>query len=335
MMHDTNSLVPIPVRNVTAHGRSFRIRAGGAILAECTRTPRGDRSTQPSFAEPSSTVDSPSNGRTIWGRVLRCIAITLAFLVPIAGGVSAQEQGDLPWKRGTLSLGGFITKSNSGLRVDSQTLGRGTQLNLRNLFGIDDAVNSFRADGFWRFFPRHRFDFSYYDLSQDGSRSLSATIQVGDQTFVLGTTVTTEFDLAIYKAGYSYSFVQNRRFELAASLGVFGLDTKFGITATGIGTQETASLFAPLPVVGLRGAYAVTPKLFVRAGIQYFGIDLGDVSGQLVDVMVIVDYDIFDNIAVGAGYNFVDLDLEAEESKLRGNLDFDYGGAIVFVKFFF
>lgn len=269
------------------------------------------------------------------GRVLRGISFASAVVMLLAGAASAQEQSELPWKRGALSLGGFITQSDAGLRLDSQTLGRGTQLSLKNAFGIDDSVDSFRADGFWRFFPRHRFDISYYDLSRDGSRTLSATIQVRDQTFVLGTTVTTELNLAIYKAGYSYSFVQNRRFDLAASLGVFGIDTKFGISATGIGTRETASLFAPLPVVGLRGAFAVTPKFFVRAGVQYFGLDLGDVSGQLVDAMVVVDYDIFNNIAVGAGYNFVDLDLEAEESKLRGSLDFDYSGAIVFVKFFF
>ena len=94
-------------------------------------------------------------------------------------------------------------------------------------------------------------------------------------------------------------------------------------------------MFAPLPVVGLRGAYAFTPKLFVRPGVQYFALDLGDVGGQLVDAMIVVDYDIFKNIAIGAGYNFVDLNVEAEASKLRGSLDLNYGGAVVFVKFFF
>ncbi len=83
--------------------------------------------------------------------------------------------------------------------------------------------------------------------------------------------------------------MQNRRLELTAGLGIFGRDTKFGISVTGIGTREAASLFAPLPVVGLRGAYAITPKFFVRAEVQYFGLDLGDVSGQLIDAMIVVD----------------------------------------------
>ena len=274
-------------------------------------------------------------GWIIVGRISKNIAFASIAVLSLAGHASAQERDEFPWKRGALSLGGFITKTSSALRIDSRTLGRGTEIDLLNELGIDDSVNKFRADAHWRFFPRHRLDLSYYNLSGDGSRSLSATIQVGDQAFVVGTTVASNFNWTIYKVGYSYSFVQNRRFELAAGLGIFGLDTGLRISATDIGTLESGSFFAPLPVLGLRGAFAVTPKFFLRTKIQYFGLDVGRVKGQLADATVSVDYDIFDRVAIGAGYNFVAVRLEADRSKFSGSLDVDYGGVVVFLKFNF
>jgi hypothetical protein len=267
-------------------------------------------------------------------RVPRYIAIASVITVSLAGGVNAQEEGELPWKRGALSVGGFFTNSDSSLRIDSATLGRGTEIDLESL-GIDTTVETFRVDGFWRFLPRHRLDFGYYDLSRSSGRTLSKTIQVGDKTFVAGASVATEFDLAIIKAGYSYSFVQNPRFDLAANLGIFGLDTQFKISAAGIGSHQTSNLFIPLPVLGLSGSYALTPRFFARARVQYFGIDLGNVSGSWLDIGAGVDYDLFDHVAIGVAYDLVDLDVDVDRSNFRGSLDLGYGGIFAFVKVFY
>ena len=58
-------------------------------------------------------------------------------------------------------------------------------------------------------------------------------------------------------------------------------------------------------------------------------------SGAWLDTFVGVDYDLFDHVAIGVGYDFVSLDVDVDRSKFRGSLDFDYGGIFAFVKVFF
>lgn len=41
-------------------------------------------------------------------------------------------------------------------------------------------------------------------------------------------------------------------------------------------------------------------------------------AARLADVIVAIDYDIFKNTAMGVGYNFVTLDLEADKARFRG-----------------
>ena len=265
--------------------------------------------------------------------LLRAGLVAFAVVVwPLAA--VADEHSSLPWKRISLSVGTFITESDAEFRLDGSA-GRGTGLKLDRDLNVDEQVTTYRFDGFWRFFPRHRLDFSIYDLSRDGTRTLSKTISFGDRTFTIGAQVNSEFDLTVYKLGYSYSFVQNETFDIGASLGVFVMDIGASISAPRLGQVEAQDVIAPLPVFGLRGAYAIAPKWFLRGGVQLFAIEYDEYSGHLLDALVAIDYDVFSWAGVGVGINYVDLGVEVEKSNFTGSADYSYGGVMLYAKVFY
>ena len=85
------------------------------------------------------------------------------------------------------------------------------------------------------------------------------------------------------------------------------------LSAPALGRAESEDLTAPLPVIGLRGQYALAERVTLRGAVEWFGIDTGDVEGTLVDKYVAVDYGFGQRFAVGLAYNDVSMDIRADE----------------------
>ncbi len=263
--------------------------------------------------------------------------LTLFVACSAASGTLAAEAGTdaLPWKTWEFALGGFLMTHDATLRVDSNTLGRGTEIDMENDLGFDKNIETFRFDADWRFLPRHRASFSIYRYSRDASRTLNRTIQFGDRVFVIDTTVASEFDMTVYKASYAYSVIQNAKFDLGLSAGLHLMDFKTSIAVTGLGVSESAKLLAPLPVLGLRGTWAITPKFFLKGNLDVFAISIDDISGRFTDALVALEYDAFEHVGVGIGYNRVYMSIEANGDKFNGEVGAGFGAVLVYGKLFF
>lgn len=261
--------------------------------------------------------------------LLAGLAIVAVGALPLATPAAAQNRA-LPWKRVGLQAGAYLPTFNSDVTIDSAALGTGTTVDLENDLGVDESLTSFRVDAFWRFLPRHRLDASYYRLERDGSRVVNRTLRIGDQTFTVGATVTSEIDFDIYQGSYSYSLIHNETFDLAASLGAFVGDVAINFSAAGVGTVNE-QLIAPLPVAGGRAAYAITDNLFARLQGQVFYLDAGKFQGSLVDVLVGLDYDVTNNLGLGVGYNYVDIRAKYENDN---DLGYAFGAFMLYVRAF-
>lgn len=254
-----------------------------------------------------------------------------------ASGALAAEAGTeaLPWKTWEISLGGFLMTHDASLRVDSNALGIGTEIDMENDLGFDKTIETFRFDADWRFLPRHRASFSVYRYSRDAIRRLNRTIQFGDRVFVIDTTITSEFDMTVYKASYAYSVIQNAKFDLGLSAGLHLMDFKTSIAVTGLGVSESATLLAPLPIFGLRGTWAITPKVFLKGNLDVFAISIDDTSGRFADALVALEYNAFEHIGVGIGYNRVYMSIKADGDKFSGEAGAGFGAVMVYGKLFF
>ena len=99
------------------------------------------------------------------------LSIAMLAIAMSASPTLAQERydGEDPRERFSIRLGGFSQKdTESTIRFDSKTLGIGTIIELEDNLKVDDESSTLRLDGFYRFNPRHRLDWSWFQSKRDG-----------------------------------------------------------------------------------------------------------------------------------------------------------------------
>jgi hypothetical protein len=232
-------------------------------------------------------------------------------------------------------VGAFITNQSTDARVDSSA-STGTDIDLEGDLGLQSSISVGRFGGYYWFTQRQRIDVSYFELSRDSSRQLSKTIDFGDQTFAIDTVVSTNSSYTIEKVDYTWAPLSREHGYLGIVAGLYVLQTSLSLSESALGKFETHSLTAPLPVVGLRGDYAVGRHFTLRGAVEYFGLtdsqSGGKVSGRLTDSYFGADYGFGKRMAVGLAYNAVSLNVEAKSSRLAGSVDWSYDGYMLYFK---
>jgi len=258
------------------------------------------------------------------------ILATASLFFMAAPAAADSVDGD----RFSLSLGVFITDRDTDAELDG-TVNVGTPTDLESDLGLDASDSVFRIDGYYRFNERHRIDFSVFDLSRNASKQIDEQIQWGDTLYDIDTVIKSNVDLAIYKAAYTYSFLDREDGYLGATGGFYVIDTKASLKEQTLGSAEVGELTAPLPVIGLRGEYALSERWSVRASGEFFFIEYDNVDGSLVDLYAGVDYRVLDNMSIGLGINSVALNVDITKRGFNGGLDWKYTGGLIFLKFNF
>lgn len=262
-------------------------------------------------------------------------ALKISLLIAGLCGLSAPTMAQsVDSDRFSLSLGLFVTSRDTDARFDSAT-DPGTPADFEKDLGLDSSDNVFRIDGHYRFSERHRADFSIFDLSRNSSKQIERDIQWGDTLYAINTQINSKFDLEIYKAAYTYSFLQSDAGYLGATIGVYVADTAVSLAEENLGQAEVGELTAPLPVIGLRGERKLSERWTFRASGEVFAIEYDNIDGSLVDLYAGFDYSVMDRMSIGVGFNSVALDVDAEKSGFEGALDWRYTGGLVFLKFNF
>lgn len=252
-------------------------------------------------------------------------------LLAICVNATAQERRRFD-ERGSVLLGMFVTEPNTTARLDS-AFGDGTDIDLENDLGLDSSTTVARLSGYYSLTDRHRLDFSLFEYSRDASRQIDKTIEWGDQVFEINTVVSTTADVRIFKAAYTFVPIVRERAEFGITGGLYTALVDIGLAGTSAGTDESEDLTAPLPVLGVRGRYALSERVSVGGSIEVFSIDAGDANGSWRDAYVGVDYSFSDRIGVGLAYNRVSMNIDAEERRgFQGQLDWGYDGFMLYLK---
>jgi len=259
------------------------------------------------------------------------IAAAVAWLQLYPQSANAQGR-ESDRERGSIYLGAFITNRNTNARVDPSNGGNGSDVDLESDLGLDSSTSVGRFGGDFWLSRRQRLDVSYFDLSRTANRKLDKTINWGDQTFQINTTLTTDNSLTIGKIDYTFAFLNKDRGYLGFTAGLYVASTKFALSEPTLGKFETSSLTAPLPVIGLRGEYAFAKHWNLRGASQWFGITTNDVSGRLTDTYVGVDYGFGKRMFVGLAYDTVSMKIDATKANLSGSLDWGYDGWLAYFK---
>jgi hypothetical protein len=263
-----------------------------------------------------------------WGRLTLCLIPTALLGFEPPGALAQTSDFD----RYSLSLGVFITDRDGETQLNTPGTADGTPVDLENDLGLEQSSSVFRLDGYFRFNEKHRIDFSWFDLSREATKQIEKDITWEGTLFPINATIKGDFDLAIYKLAYTWSFMRREKGYLGLTAGLYIADIAARLSSVNIADREGGDVTAPLPVIGLRGEYNLSEKWSLRASGEYFALEYGDFDGALFDFYAGVDYRLFDHMALGLGYNNVRMDIDVTAADFDGSLDWNYDGALIFVK---
>jgi hypothetical protein len=269
----------------------------------------------------------------------------LAVAAPAALAES-DDTSRTPWEKMSLEVGYFFTTTNTSLRFGS---GIGIEIEAEELLGLDTTSDVFRVGGYWRFTKnrRHRLGLSWFSLNRSGQREVDQEFVIEDPdgneiTIPAGARVDAFFNLDIYKADYSYSFFQDDRIDLAFVFGLYVMPIEAGFSASGLIDYDLEEKFtAPLPVIGLRNDFALTPRWFIRSGFQVLYLEYDQFVGSIFQVNAALEYLPWQHVGLGLGFDLLRLQVEADGEDdypgidLRGNIEFTYAGLSLYGKIYF
>lgn len=298
----------------------------------------------PTEVLPSAGIELPmpispesTRGRAVW-RSGSSIGVLLLLGLAACGAPAWSKEGVKPspnlYRRAGLDAGVAVLGNFDTTFQVTGDAGAGAILDLEDLLGVDDDSTVARVDAFWSFSPRHRIDVSAFNIQRSGTQEvLGDDIEVGDVTIPAGA-VKTSLDTLVVKAAYRYNFVADTRTTIGASIGLHTLGIDFDIESQGFDVSESFRATAPMPVVGLHGAYALSEHWKLVASAEIFQIDLGFAGGFLADNRLAIEHDPFEHFGWGLAFNGFQLDADVEDGSLDADLEYAYQGLFLYLRAF-
>jgi hypothetical protein len=285
-----------------------------------------------------------SHASTPAGRNLGAVALAVGLLgfglIPShAMGEGAPDPLNDPF---FVSLGTYLVNTDTTIRLDGTTQNTGTRVDWDRTFG-DATATQFRVDAMWRFAERHKLRALWFNTSRSKSTTTDEEIKWDDETFPAGARVKGDVNWDIYELAYEYSFFRRDTYELSASIGAYyaAFDSSLSATITNPGgtTQRSAkgdaSVDLPLPVLGLRGLWALPYDLSLDLSGQWFSATIGDYSGNLQDYRATLTWQPKTWLGIGLGYDWFQAHGDVDASDFKGNLDWTFQGPMIYYSVLF
>jgi hypothetical protein len=263
------------------------------------------------------------------------------MITPMSSFAADNTTYNFPWEKFSIQGGVFFAGLNDKVTVGTE--GAGVAVDLEQALGLDAQNQIFRVAALYRIGEkrRHRVDLDYLYFNRTASKTIGSDIVVDNVTLAAGTNVETTFNYQILRAAYSYSFFQDDRMDLAASIGLFVMPIKFEMSAPGLGSGAGDFNFtAPLPAFGLRGDFAITPRWMLRTNIDFFYLEYQSFTGMLVDSRIAVEYNPWDHWGFGLGFDNFRMGLQAKDEdypavNFQGNIKSQFIGVQLYARYFF
>ena len=270
------------------------------------------------------------------GAVAARVAAGVALVLFGTGAAMAADEPQPLDDTFALSLASFVLSSDTKVRVDGAS-SAGTEFDWEDTFGIGDATR-FRVDGQWRFAERHKLRFLWFKNSNTRSKKFEQDIEWNGVVYPVNAKVKGEFDFDVYELAYEYSFLRRDTYEINGSIGLHYTDLGLALSAKAEisggalegDLKESASVGAPLPVIGLRGMWVLPHDFVIDATAQFFALSIDQYDGHLTDYKVTLTWQPKKWLGIGVGYNQFGVDVDVDDGDFKGSLDWTYRGPMLF-----
>jgi hypothetical protein len=264
--------------------------------------------------------------------------LTVALLLSGAGESARAQTGSTDavpshpalTDRFNFEFGAYYSLASTSASLGPSTGGTGVIVDFESTLGLEDRNLSGIGGFMWRISERWRLEVEYFSLNRDATRTLASDVTWGDQTFTAGTTVDSKYDFYDVRVSAGYSFFKRRDKELGVGFGVHVAGIKTALQAAGVGS-ESSDVTAPLPVLNVYGAFALTNEWAVRMRMDWLSLNYDIYSGDLRNTAIDVLYQPFRHVGFGFGVRSFILDVEIDDPQWHGKARTSFTGPTAFM----
>ena len=246
-----------------------------------------------------------------------------------------------------VNVGVFVVTSSINGSLSGSANTSSQNINFDKQFGTDADQTRWRADVLWRITPRQQVRFSYFNNDVKHTRTIDQDLAWGDYTFLAGGEVTAETKLRVYELAYQFAFLRRPNYEIAAVAGIhldhltlnlsgnasLTVDTPTGpVQQPATFTAKSNSVSTPLPVLGLRGNWAVSPHLYLDASGELFAISYQGVNGNWSDLRAGATWMFSHHFGIGVGYDRFATHADLSKASFNGRLNLSYQGLLIYLQ---
>jgi hypothetical protein len=267
-----------------------------------------------------------------------CCGLAMVLTGSLLPAIAEEDQAKKRYRGGQIRAGVFwVQNIDTKLMVTPADIPIGVRIATSKDLGLAESNTVPRLMLSYRFSRRHRLDFGWYGLNRDGVKSLGRDIEFKDTTYQIGTEVESYVKTDLYKLAYTWIFHEDEKVTLGASAGLHTTSFDIGIAARGeiVPLNEEETLTAPLPVVGGRLVYRITPRLSALVAVDWFFINYDAYQGSMADFFTIFEHRATKHFGVGGGINLFNLSVIVEDSEINADIRHTFSGAVFYLSFYF
>lgn len=284
-----------------------------------------------------------------------CIAVLGSTAIDAQTGPAAEVQPPgaaspsekLLSDRFVFALGGFAVISNIDGSLSGSANTAGQNIDFGKRFGTDADQTRLRAEVLWRITPRQQLRFSYFNNDVQHTQTIDQRFAWGDYIFSAGGQVSAEVKSRVYELDYEFAFLRRPDYAIVAGAGIhfedltlrlsgnasLTVDTPTGpVQQTASFTTRSNSVPAPLPVLGVRGDWAVWRQIYLDASAQVFALSYEGINGNWSDLRAGATYMFNDHFGIGMSYDRFAVHADLSKVGFTGRLNFGYQGLLIYVK---
>ena len=266
---------------------------------------------------------------------MRRLLLSVLFTLPLAA------QDSLLFPRFSVTGSYAPSSFDTNARIDpDEAAGEGTLVSFERDLGLEDTATLQRFGVQWRPFARHELAASYFSAPRSGFAQIDREIVFRDEVYRVNAQVTSQFDLDVLSATYTYWARRGPRDGFGLTLGVATLSLNTAVTAVQpnqtVTATESAETDVPVALGGAQGRVAFTRRLLGEASVLALPrVTIEDYSGRALTANARLEYRPLDWIGIGAAYNYFRLDVDVAQADLGASLDMTIRGPEAYVRFAF
>ena len=236
-----------------------------------------------------------------------------------------------------LGVGSAIVRFNTKIKYVDKQLQIPIVIDPEGSLDLPEVSNVYTLYGGFRFAKRHSLDLHYFSVDRETSVS-TGDLNLGD-IIVLRGDVRLSDKTHFLALDYGYNVFSDRRTFVDLLVGLYVLDLKYELEASGqieidgvVDTRtykQVAEATAPVPNVGVRMNYALSPRWSTLAQFAFIAGSRDEIEVTAMKTDVTVKYLFTKHFGADFGVSYFNADLTIEDAQTRTDVNYGYNGIYV------